>query len=219
MKEKIFVNVASSTYVLEGFVNLENSIYISMGLIFRLFRFFIPTKYLAESDKFLEAKKIAPLQNHNCLKPLPFEKHSVDHILCSHFLEHVYPNEVDIILKDYLRVLKPSGTLHVILPDIEYQVQQYLKNKQEGNLSAADEFIFNTFLSKESSIKTIKMKLLDLTSKSSGLSHHWMYDKESMSQILINANFTILPINNTPSKLFRKENDVSLHLVCQANTT
>ena len=43
---------------------------------------------------------------------------SVDAIFSSHNIEHLYPHEVDVALKEFLRVLKPDGFLVVTCPDL-----------------------------------------------------------------------------------------------------
>lgn len=44
---------------------------------------------------------------------------SVDAIFSSHNIEHLYPHEVPIALKEFIRVLKPNGFLVVTCPDLQ----------------------------------------------------------------------------------------------------
>jgi SAM-dependent methyltransferase len=44
---------------------------------------------------------------------------SVDAIWSSHNLEHLYPHEVERALKEFLRVLKPSGFAYLKVPDLQ----------------------------------------------------------------------------------------------------
>ena len=44
---------------------------------------------------------------------------SVDAIFSSHNIEHLYPHEVPLALKEFLRVLKPEGFLVVTCPDLQ----------------------------------------------------------------------------------------------------
>ena len=55
---------------------------------------------------------------------------SIDAIYSSHNLEHIYHHEVPIALKEFHRVLKPSGFALITLPDI----QKIAKEVAEGNL-------------------------------------------------------------------------------------
>lgn len=47
------------------------------------------------------------------------ESESVDSVYSSHNLEHLYPHEVVIALREFLRVLKPGGFCLLSAPDIE----------------------------------------------------------------------------------------------------
>ena len=42
-----------------------------------------------------------------------------DLIYCSHALEHLYPHEVPVALKEFIRVLEPGGAAVVLVPDLE----------------------------------------------------------------------------------------------------
>jgi len=44
---------------------------------------------------------------------------SMDAIYSSHNIEHVYPHEVPVVLKEFHRVLKPEGFLVVTCPDLQ----------------------------------------------------------------------------------------------------
>jgi predicted SAM-dependent methyltransferase len=74
---------------------------------------------------------------------LPFANDVADVIYCEHFFEHLsYPNlddsmgweleppghrsEALVFLRECLRVLVPGGTLHIVVPDVEGIIQQYV---------------------------------------------------------------------------------------------
>jgi predicted SAM-dependent methyltransferase len=44
---------------------------------------------------------------------------SVDGIFSSHNIEHLYPHEVSIALKEFIRVLKPDGFAVITCPDLK----------------------------------------------------------------------------------------------------
>jgi len=58
------------------------------------------------------------------LRALPFESESWDVCYSSHTLEHFSRKDVDIALDEWLRVLKPGGTLRLKLPDLEFAAKQ-----------------------------------------------------------------------------------------------
>lgn len=54
---------------------------------------------------------------------------SVDVIYSAHNLEHVYAHEVPVVLKEFLRVLKPEGFLVVTCPDLQTVCQLVAEDK------------------------------------------------------------------------------------------
>lgn len=48
-----------------------------------------------------------------------FEEASFDAAWCSHILEHLFAHEVAPAMRELLRVLKPGGSLSVMVPDVE----------------------------------------------------------------------------------------------------
>lgn len=58
---------------------------------------------------------------------LPFDDNTVDILFTSHTLEHVYPQQLGFVLKEFHRVLKPdTGLLRIGVPDIEIAIQAYV---------------------------------------------------------------------------------------------
>ena len=212
-KDQIWLNVASSVYVLKDFINLDNHIFIRLIKYYNLVKRIMPKKYLPWLQSYYEANQKAVLLKHDCRKPLPFAAQSADHILCSHFLEHVFPEDCKNILNDFMKVLKSGGTLHIILPDIEDQINKYLRNKKNNVPDAADKFIEESLLSKKSK-GTLKYRLLEF-SGGFGFQHRWMYDHASISKILTDTGFEIIEKTEAlPSYTFRL-NDDSVHVVCR----
>lgn len=67
---------------------------------------------------------------YNLTKGIPFEDNTFDAIYCSHLLEHFPKRFAPFFLKECFRVLKPSGILRIIVPDLEEIVKLYLENLQ-----------------------------------------------------------------------------------------
>ncbi len=207
---QIWLNIASSTIFLDGAVNVDNYIFINLIAVYPVVKYFIPKKYRENIDKYVDAKDSMMLLRHDCRKPLPFPDACIDHILCSHFLEHVYPEEMINILRDFYRKLKPDGTLHVIVPDLKRQAEIYLHDFVQGSAEAANSFLESTLLSRKSR-GTFKYRILEFMG-GYGLQHRWMYDHLSMKKYISQVNFKILSKNDTPSKNYRL-NDDSVHIV------
>jgi predicted SAM-dependent methyltransferase len=60
---------------------------------------------------------------------VPFEANSVDEIFSSHALEHVGRFDVPRVLTEWYRILKPSGTVTLRVPDLEWCVLHWLRHK------------------------------------------------------------------------------------------
>lgn len=58
--------------------------------------------------------------------PLPYETGSVDEIRASHVLEHFPHWQVQAVLAEWVRVLKPLGVLKVAVPDLTTVARRYL---------------------------------------------------------------------------------------------
>ena len=57
---------------------------------------------------------------------IPFKSESVDCVYHSHLLEHLVPEDGQILLEECFRVLKPKGVLRVVVPDLEGICKAYI---------------------------------------------------------------------------------------------
>jgi len=66
----------------------------------------------------IEAEGVDHLGNANDLSR--FDDNTFDELYASHILEHFdYKDELQIVLKEWFRVLKPGGTISVSVPDLD----------------------------------------------------------------------------------------------------
>lgn len=86
-------------------------------------------------------------------KPLPFDDERFDAVIASHILEHIpYYNELECV-QDWVRVLKPGGTLNVIVPSAEFMCRyilsetasKYIKPYWVGGLTSPWDVHVNLF--------------------------------------------------------------------------
>jgi predicted SAM-dependent methyltransferase len=212
--DQVCLNVASSTSMLEGFINLDNHVLLTFLRMPRIMRMFLSSGHRDILNNYEQLIRKHTFIRHDCRKPLPFTDGTIDHILCSHFLEHVFASEAEEIISDFRRVLKLGGTIHIILPDILEMARKYVKAASVINPFAADEFIKETLLSR-SDRGSLKFRFLEMLG-GYGLNHKWMYDNYSIGQKVTRLGFILLDINETPSKSYRY-NDGSIHIVARKN--
>jgi len=65
---------------------------------------------------------------------LPIADGTIDDIWACHCLEHVPPERVQLILKEWMRVLVPEGILKIVVPDLDDACRAWLV-RSPGSLS------------------------------------------------------------------------------------
>ncbi len=203
-QNKTYINVASGSNVISGYINIDNSIFLLFSYLpMAMCRLFLK-KHCSIISLFKEARSIHKLYRLDCRKDLTmFSDESVDHIVCSHFLEHLYQNEVEIVLKGFRRILKDDGTMHIVLPDLSKQVAKYVKNTKDGNLDAADIFVSETEFT-HMYRKGIVFNLMTLFG-SFGMQHLWMYDYNSFHKLLAKNGFEVIDKEKVPDFEYKSD--------------
>ncbi|MEH2048731.1 class I SAM-dependent methyltransferase [Nostoc sp.] len=118
------------------------------------------------------------------VKGLPLPDNTVDILYCSHVLEHITLEEFRQALKNCYRHLKPGGIFRLVLPDLEFMAQQYIKSTSP---EASLEFMRITWLGKERRKRSLLAFLKEWVS---GTEHLWMWDYKSLSLELQNVGFS-----------------------------
>ena len=137
--------------------------------------------FLSEAqDKFISFAKNANILWADGIKRIPENDSSVDVIYSCHMVEHLEKLDVASFFKEARRTLKSGGIIRLAVPNIKYQVDNYLK---DGD---ADKFIESTHLTRKRP-KTIiaKIKYLIIGDRN----HQWMYDGKSLCNLLSSAGF------------------------------
>lgn len=68
------------------------------------------------------------------LRKLPFASGEFDVCYSSHVLEHFPRNEVDTVLDEWIRILKPDGELRIIVPNIEWAADRIKEGVVDDNV-------------------------------------------------------------------------------------
>lgn len=123
---------------------------------------------------------------HDLLDPFPISNNCVDEIISVHVIEHIMPDQVPILMKEWLRVLKPGGFVAVEWPDIlkmcRYIVQDpsrlYSSDKRVRKRGIAG--IFGDIARYQDPV----------------MLHKWGYSADSMSLLFKDAGFTTTVIES-----------------------
>lgn len=84
---------------------------------------------LIQSSKWINIDFSSPLSSVrkcNILKNLPFKDNSFEFIYSSQFVEHLTYSQLQHVLKECYRILKPNGIIRIVTPDLEELTKEYL---------------------------------------------------------------------------------------------
>lgn len=70
---------------------------------------------------------------HDIRRPLPLDDNQVTRIFAEHVIEHLdFRGDIAKVFSEFYRVLKPLGTVRIIVPDAERFLQAYVDKSEEG---------------------------------------------------------------------------------------
>lgn len=119
-------------------------------------------------------------------KGLPFADGTVSALYASHVLEHLSHEDFHAALRESYRILKPGGVFRLIVPDLAGRARRYLDAYDKGDPGAAERFINETLLGRQSRPKTLKAHLKAMFGNEV---HLWMWDEPAMRAALASAGF------------------------------
>jgi predicted SAM-dependent methyltransferase len=108
-------------------------------------------------------------------RTLPFDDGTFDGSFCEHVLEHFSFEDGIRVMTEVLRVLKPGGTVRIIVPDAAWVIRTYLESPSDlvthrGVLEATPMETVNSYFRQR-------------------YEHHFLHDFESMKKLLTSAGF------------------------------
>jgi predicted SAM-dependent methyltransferase len=175
------INIGCGDTPTKGWRNYDNSWSVRLAKNKLLTYILWKSWFLSEAqDKFISFAKNANILWADGIKRIPENDSSVDVIYSCHMIEHLEKLDVASFFKEARRILKSGGIIRIAVPNIKYQVDNYLK---DGD---ADKFIESTYLTRKKP-KTIiaKIKYLIIGDRN----HQWMYDGKSLCNLLSSAGF------------------------------
>lgn len=104
---------------------------------------------------------------------LPFADGSFDEVHCVHVLEHLPRDQYPIMLAEMNRVLAPDGVAYVEVPDIIATVHHLIVAWRDGDTKLVHNWITSIYGKSEIP----------------GMSHHWGFYKETLTQAFHDVGF------------------------------
>jgi predicted SAM-dependent methyltransferase len=133
------------------------------------------------------AKKI------DLLKPLPFIENSIEYIYFEHALEHF--DEVDgfVLLEQFFKILKPSGVVRIVTPNLDTYIDRYMNWNSEENYARMQQFNDQTqFLNYAFFGESINNNIKFLNNMiSTEIGHKFLYSKSNLCFKLEKIGFNI----------------------------
>ena len=208
----IRVNVGCGRTPVKGWKNLDNSYSIRLSRIPLLPEFLLKTGLILQAQfDFIQFVRMHDIEYGDILKGLAIEESSAEVLYSSHVLEHLDQTEVEIYLKEALRILCPGGILRLAVHDLEFIINKY------NRINDADAFVDDIYLSQPRP-RTFSQRLR--ATVVGARNHQWAYDGASLSKLLLKNGFVeprVLQAGETtipdPGELNLSErSDVSLYV-------
>jgi predicted SAM-dependent methyltransferase len=86
------------------------------------------------SDEYCRLLENHRFVHHDAAYGLPFDNDTADFIYSSHFLEHLFKDEAQHVLREARRALKPGGTIRVCVPDLAHAIALYAAGDKRAML-------------------------------------------------------------------------------------
>jgi SAM-dependent methyltransferase len=183
-------------------INIDWSMYLKLKKN-RILRMMAPLYLSGERlQKFNSLS--ANVMCHDLSKGIPFESDSVDVVYHSHLLEHFDRDVAREFLLEIRRVLKPGGVHRIAVPDFEMLCKEYLCHiriceEDPNEASCHDDYIAAIIeqsvrrdaygTSQQSPLERFLENLLLGDARKRGEVHQWMYDRISLSELLISLGY------------------------------
>jgi predicted SAM-dependent methyltransferase len=210
-QDRIWLNVGGGNYFIDDFVNVDSNFLYFLAPFYPVLKPFLKAPAREWLETYRAKRKPGNFLFANCRYPLKFPADSVDHILISHFLEHLHHEHAMAVLRNYFAILRPGGTLHIIVPDLALRAREYVS--KIGDPAAADIFIEWTCFEKRRMPRLI-VRLLRVTGLFD-LEHCWLYDEHSLGQKVREVGFNLLEKNDSPSATWRRDDLGQVNILVQ----
>ena len=196
------VNIGCGQTPTEGWKNFDNSPSIKFAKSPLLFRLATLLGLLDKSqNEYIEWLKNNNIDYADAAKNIPLPDNSVITIYSSHMFEHLSRDGGVRFLQEIQRLLVTDGVVRVVIPDLEKAISRYNKEKN------ADEFMERISVTSPP-ISSLKNKLRFIFS---GIRHHqWMFDGDSLANLLKSQGFRNVTIQINGNTLIESPGNLNL---------
>ncbi|MFZ2957920.1 MAG: methyltransferase domain-containing protein [Candidatus Ozemobacteraceae bacterium] len=120
--------------------------------------------------------------------PLLIDEAVIDGIFCEHTMEHLTYAQVDQLMGECFRILKPGGTLRIIVPDVSTFAENYVQNNQTW-FDKWEYLMFTTSPDEERSKRKLVSKMGAISFVTQEYLHVSCWDYETMQYYLSKNKF------------------------------
>jgi len=200
---RAFLNLGSSAHVAPGWNNVDWSWLLRLAHWPRFASLLHTTGILSDFRNERLRRLDSDAICWDLRRGVPFPDGVFDVVYHSHVLEHIEREAVPGFLSECLRVLKPGGTLRVVVPDLERLARRYVSTLERPSGRVVDaeyDSAVNDILDqlvrqtpKARSSQPFAVRLLEAVfvgdTSRSGERHRWMYDRFSLHRLLLGVGF------------------------------
>lgn len=183
--EGLQLHLGSGPHAQPGWINVDKSWVAQASRFQPLVRILAKAGILSEHQRNMRWPD--EIVRMDLTKRLVWDDDSVRAIYSSHMVEHLSRGEARHVLGQCRRVLAPGGVLRLVLPNLNAAVKRYLGAKSAGDPAAADALIeFLYFTPEHDGASRLQQAVVRLLHRP----HLWMYDAESLREILSEIGFS-----------------------------
>ena len=198
---RAMVNLGSSTRTAPGWTNIDSSPILRLGRHRRLSRVLWLLGLLSEYRYSRIQRLDGGCVVWNLAKGIPYPDRTFDVVYHSHLLEHIDREQAPAFVAECFRVLKPGGTIRIVVPDLEQLGRGYVRSL-DGPDPASDpeydvtlELMFEQMVLRTPPLRQqpLLVRVLENVfvgdAVRRGTLHRWMYDRFSLGRLLQQASF------------------------------
>lgn len=178
----LLVNLGSGQHGPESWLNLDRSPSMLLRGLPRTKRLL---RRVGVIDEFQAQDWDPHILRRNLTRPLPFEPGTVDAVYSSHFLEHVFLEEAEAVVREAHRVLRPGGILRLALPDGERWARELVEAGDDATGAAGRRY--QERLGAHPDARPVGKKVV--TFRLGGHVHRWQPTRGLVRSFLADAGF------------------------------